>query len=408
MVGEARQPDGSSGPLDGYTVLDASRVLAGPFCAMQLGDLGADVIKIERPGAGDQTRGWRPPTYGDSDESAYFLSVNRNKRSVTLDLGTEDGQEIFRELAATADVLVENFRVGTLEEWGLGYDRLREANPGLVYAKLTGYGEWGPDRDRPAYDLVVQAEGGMMSVTGVEGGEPVRVGVAIADLAAGMYTTQAILAALLERAGSGGSGQKIDVSLFDSEVALLSYMAESYLATGDPPGRMGSRHPNIVPYQAFETRDGYVVVAVASEHIWPRFCAAIDREDLRDDPRFEDNESRVEHRDALETILAAELETYRTDDIVAVLTEHDVPATAVNDMAAVFDHPQVEARGMRRTVEHPSAGRIELPGIPMHLSASPATIRRPPPTLGQHTEAVLSELGYDQEAIAKLDGEGVI
>ena len=273
-------------PLDGVTVLDASRVLSGPFCTMQLGDLGAEVVKIERPDGGDQTRGWTPPTYGDSEASAYYLSINRNKRSVTLNLASERGRELFRELAVEADVLVENFRVGKMAEWGLGYEALREENPGLVYCSISGYGQDGPYSDRPAYDLLMQAEGGMMSITGEPGRPPVRVGVAIADIVAGMYATQSILAALLDRELSGGGGEYIDVSLFDSIVALQTYIASAYFATGDPPGRMGSGHPNIVPYRAFPTADGYVVVACASENLWPKFCEALDRPDLVDEDRF--------------------------------------------------------------------------------------------------------------------------
>ncbi|WP_254547049.1 CaiB/BaiF CoA transferase family protein [Halomarina pelagica] len=408
MVGEAERPSGDRGPLDGITVLDASRVLAGPFCTMQLGDLGADVVKIERPGEGDQTRGWHPPTYGDSGESAYYLSVNRNKRSVTLDLAGEAGQTVFRDLARNADVLVENFRVGTMESWGLGYEDLRAANPELVYCSLSGYGEWGPARDRPAYDIVVQGEAGMMSITGVEDGPPVRVGVAIADIGAGMYCTQAILAALFAREFGSAGGQKIDVSLFDGQVAWMTYMASNYFATGEPPGRMGSKHPTIAPYQAFLTRDGYVVVAVSSEHMWPRFCRAIDREDLVDDDRFAVNAKRVENRETLDALLDDELGEYTTDELVDRLDEAGVPATPVQDLEQVFDHEQVRARGMRQSIEHPTAGVVEMPGSPMHFSSTPATIRRAPPLLGEHTAEVLAEYGYSEAEIERLEADGVV
>jgi len=412
MVAEARDPEEEEGPLSGVTVVDASQVLVGPFCTMQLGDLGADVIKVERPGVGDQTRGWHPPTVGESDESAYYVSVNRNKRSVALNLQTEGGREALRTMAREADVFVENFRVGKTEEWGLGYEDLRAENPGLVYCALSGYGEWGPDRDRPAYDLVMQAEGGMMSITGVEGGAPVRVGVAIADIGAAMYATQAVLAALLERElgdGDGnGRGQKVDVSLFDGQVAWMSYMAQAYLATGDPPGRMGSRHPTIAPYQAFETADGYAVVAVASEAIWERFCAALDRPDLAADDRFATNTDRVEHREALEAELDPEFATRETGTVLDLLSSHDVPASDVRDMSDVFSNPQVRARGMLREVEHPTAGTVRLPGSPMFLSRTPTTVRRHPPLLGEHTEEVLREHGYDDGALAALRADDAI
>jgi crotonobetainyl-CoA:carnitine CoA-transferase CaiB-like acyl-CoA transferase len=395
-------------PLDGITVLDASRVLSGPFCTMQLGDLGADVVKIERPDGGDQTRGWTPPTYGDSEESAYYLSINRNKRSVTLNLASERGREVFRDLARQADVLVENFRVGKMAEWGLGYDDLRDGNPELVYCSVSGYGQDGPDSERPAYDLLMQAEGGMMSITGEAGRPPVRVGVAIADIVAGMYATQSILAALLDRELSGGGGEYIDVSLFDSIVALQTYMASSYFATGDPPGRMGSRHPNIVPYQAFPTADGYVVVACASENLWPKFCAALDRPDLADDDRFATNDDRVRNRDALEEILAPEIAEYTTEAATELFESHGVPASAVNDMADVFDHPQVAARGMRQSVAHPAAGEVEMPGSPMNFADLATVVARHPPQHGEHTEAVLDEFGYSSDEVEALRRDDVV
>ncbi len=395
-------------PLDGITVLDASRVLSGPFCTMQLADLGADVIKIERPGTGDQTRGWSPPTYGDSEESAYYLSINRNKRSLTLNLAIEEGRDVFREIARDSDVVVENFRVGKMEEWGLGYEDLREENPDLVYCKISGYGESGPDKHRPAYDLIMQAEGGMMSITGEAGSEPVRVGVAIADIGAGMYATQAILASLFRREFADAGGDRIEVSLFDTIVAWQTYMASYYFATDEPPGRMGSRHPTIAPYQAFPTEDDWVVVACASEHIWPRFCAALGREDLTDDERFATNERRVNNREALEEILTAEIGEYTTEEIVDVLHDHDVPATPVNDMADVFSHPQVEARNMRRSIDHPTAGSVEMPGTPMNFAEMLTAFDRHPPLLGEQTDEILGEFGFSDGEIEQFHDEDIV
>ena len=395
-------------PLEGITVLDASRVLSGPFCTMQLGDLGADVIKIERPGTGDQTRGWTPPTYGDSDASAYYLSINRNKRSMTLNLGSEDGREVFRDIACEADVVVENFRVGKMEEWGLGYEDLREENSELVYCKISGYGESGPQKHRPAYDLIMQAEGGMMSITGEEDSEPVRVGVAIADIGAGMYATQAILASLFRREFADAGGDRIEVSLFDTMVAWQTYMASYYFATGDPPERMGSRHPTISPYQAFPTTDDYVVVACASENIWPRFCRALDREDLTDDERFATNEDRVTNREALEEILTAEIREYTTDDIVTLLQDHDVPATPVNDMADVFSHPQVQARNMCREIEHPTVGAVEMPGTPMNFAGMRTAFDAHPPSLGEQTDEILAEYGYSAKDVAQFEANDIV
>ncbi|QLD89124.1 CoA transferase [Natronomonas salina] len=408
MVGEAKDAETNTGPLDGLTILDASRVLVGPFCTMQLGDLGADVVKVERPDGGDQTRGWHPPKYGDSEESAYYMSINRNKRSITLNLASEDGRDLFRELAAKADVVVENFRVGQMDKWGLGYEDLRAENPELIYCSLSGYGEWGPDSSRPAYDIIMQAEGGMMSITGPEDGPPVRVGVAIADIGAGMYAAQAILAALLDRELGDGTGQKIDVSLLDGQVAWMTYMASNYFATGDPPERMGSKHPTIAPYQAFPTTDGYVVVAVASENIWPRFCEAIDRADLLADERFERNSDRVNNRSALDAILEAELSEYTTEELLNRFDDHEVPASDVKDMDEVFDNPQVQARGMHRTVSHPSAGEVEMVGSPMHFSQTPTSIRQYPPELGEQTAAILRELGYSDAEIERFRDNDVL
>ncbi|MFW5911458.1 MAG: CaiB/BaiF CoA transferase family protein [Halolamina sp.] len=421
--------DDSTGPLDGVTVLDASRVLAGPFCGMQLGDLGADVIKVERPDGGDQTRHWTPPAFGE-DAGSYYASINRNKRSITLNLGSEAGRETFRDLAAEADVVLENFRVGKAAEWGIDYETIRESNPGVVFCSITGYGQTGPLAERPAYDLMMQAEAGMMSITGEEGRPPVRVGVAVADLAAGMYATQSILAALFRREFTGGAdragapddggadragapdaektGERIDVSLFDSLLAWLSYMATDAFASGESPTRMGSRHPNIAPYQAFETADGYVVVACASEAIWYRLCEALDRPDLVDDHRFEVNEKRVENRDELEAILTQEFADFTVDEVVELLQTNDVPVGRIRDVLDAFDDPQVEARDMRQRVPHPTAGEVQLPGSPMQFDEYTSTARRHPPLLGEHTEEVLADLGYSTDEIERLQQEGVV
>lgn len=409
MTGEAKTPATDVQPLESITVLDATRVLAGPFATMQLGDLGAEIIKIERPAAGDQTRGWKPPTYQGSDESAYYLSTNRNKRSVTIDLSTDEGRSIFRRLAVEADVLVENFRVGKMEEWNLGYQSLKQDNPGLIYAKISGYGEWGPDKDRPAYDIIMQAEGGLMSITGEEGGAPVRVGVAIADLGAGHYAVQGILAALLFREfDDQGRGQKIDVSLLDGQAAWMSYMAQYYFATGTPPKRMGSKHPTIAPYQAFPTRDGYIVVAVASENIWPRFCQAIDRDDLRDDDRFATNSDRVKNRDELESILREEMETHETRELLDLFSEYGVPASDVKDMASVYNNPQILERGMKASIDHPQIEGFEMPGSPMNFSVTPTAEHSHPPSLGEDTTEVLTEYGFTEEEIEYFEQNDIV
>ncbi len=408
MVGEAKHPSGETGPLDGITVLDLSRVLVGPFCTMQLGDLGANVIKIERPGVGDTTRQWKPPTYGDSDESAYYLSVNRNKQSIALDLSTEAGREIVTRIAAEADVLVENFRVGRMAEWGLDYATLHEECPHLIYCAISGFGEWGPDRDEPAYDITMQARGGLMSITGIEDGPPVRVGVALADIGAGMYATQAILAALFARERGNGVGQKIDVSLLDGQAAWMSYQAVNYFATGTPPGRMGSKHPNIVPYRAFETADGYVVVACTTDSFWERLCNAIDRPHLFAQDRFASNAGRVANRGELEPMLEETFRSLSTADAIDRLSSHDVPVSEVKDMRGVFEDPQILARGMRQSIDHPTIDDLDVPGSPMHFSRTPTTVRRHPPRLGEHTTEVLEEYGVSKRELQRLRSVGAI
>jgi len=290
----------------------------------------------------------------------------------------------------------------------LGYEDLKPDNPDLVYCKISGYGETGPDKHRPAYDLIMQAEGGMMSITGEPDSEPVRVGVAIADIGAGMYATQAILASLFRREFGDAGGERIEVSLFDTMVAWQTYMASYYFADGEPPGRMGSRHPTIAPYQAFPTKDDWVVVACASEHIWPRFCAALDRDDLADDDRFVTNEKRVNNREELEAILTAEIETYTTDEIVEILHDHDVPATAVNDMADVFSHRQVEARNMRRSIDHPTVGEVEMPGTPMNFAGMATAFDRHPPLLGEQTDEILAEFGYSAADIESFHENDIV
>jgi formyl-CoA transferase len=396
----------NSGPLDGIRVLDLTRVLAGPYCAMFLGDLGAEVIKIEQPGVGDDTRGWGPPFTGG--ESAYFLCVNRNKKSVAIDLKAQEGIALLRLLAERADVLIENFRPGTMERLGLGDKDLRAANPRLIYASLSGFGADGPMSDVPGYDLIVQAWGGLMSITGQPDGEPTKVGVAIIDLVAGLMLGKSIAAALFAREKIG-IGQKIDTSLLEAEVACLINVGSNYLVEGSIPGRWGNAHPSIVPYQTFKTADGYLVIGVASEGIWRRFCQAVGRAEWAEDSRFEKNSNRVENRSLLIGLLAEIFLGRSTDEWLKILNSAEVPCAPVQTVDQVFKAPQVLHREMLVEVEHPTAGTVPMAGIPVKFSATPASVRLPPPLLGQHTEEVLkSWLGMVDKEISELKRKTVI
>ena len=393
------------GPLDGVRVLDLTRVLAGPYCTMFLGDLGAEVVKVEQPGVGDDTRGWGPPFAGG--ESAYFLCVNRNKKSIAIDLKSTEGIAVLRRLAAAADVLIENFRPGTMERLGLGEKELRASNSGLIYASLSGFGADGPMSDVPGYDLIVQAWGGLMSITGTPDGEPTKVGVAIIDLVAGLMLGKSIAAALFAREKLG-VGQKIDTSLLEAEVACLINVGSNYLIEGKIPGRWGNAHSSIVPYQSFKTADGYLVIGVASEAIWRRFCQAIGRAQLADDARFAKNANRVANRATLISILAELFLTSDSETWLRLLNHAEVPCAPVQTIDQVFNAPQVRHREMLVEVPHPTAGPVRMAGIPVKFSATPASVRLPPPLLGQHTEEVLSSwLGMEQEEIAKLKRKGV-
>jgi formyl-CoA transferase len=394
------------GPLSGVRVLDLTRVVAGPYCSMFLGDLGAEVVKIEQPGAGDDTRGWGPPFAGG--ESAYYLCINRNKQSLTLDLKSKRAVELLRQLVKAADVIIENFRPGTMERLGLGEKELREINPRLIYASLTGFGADGPMSDWPGYDLIVQAWGGLMSVTGTPDGEPVKVGVAIVDLVAGLMLGKAITAALFAREKIG-VGQRIDTSLLEAEVASLINVGSNYLVGGKVPTRWGNAHPNIVPYQNFQTADGYLVIGVASEVIWKRFCEAIGQSDLIDDPRFAENSKRVENRSALIALLSEMFLERPNNTWFTLLTDAEVPCAPVQTIDQVFQAPQVLQRDMLIEVDHPTAGKVRMAGIPVKFSVTPATVRMPPPLLGEHNDAILRTwLGMSADSIDELKKEKVI
>jgi formyl-CoA transferase len=400
-------------PLEGIRVLDLSRALAGPYCTMMLGDLGADVIKVERPEAGDDSRAWGPPFVGEPygpypGESAYFVSANRNKRSITVNLQSAEGQGIVRRLALMSDVLVENYRTGTLEKLGLGYSDLSVLHPGLVYCSVSGYGRTGPCSDWPGYDFVLQAEGGLMGITGPEEGPPYRVGIPIVDIATGMFSATAILAALRVRDLSG-QGQLVDVSLLDSEVALLANVASNYLVGGQEHRRLGNRHPSITPYEAFPARDRWFALAVANEGQWAVLCDVAGRPDLRQDPRFATNAARVAHRQALRQELEAAFAARDAGDWLAVLREAGLPCGPINTIPDVFAHPQAEARQLTVEADHPTAGRLRFCGFPYKLGTTPAVVHRPPPTLGQHTREVLGELlGYGAPEVDEVAARGVI
>jgi crotonobetainyl-CoA:carnitine CoA-transferase CaiB-like acyl-CoA transferase len=393
------------GPLDGITVLDFTRVLSGPYCTMILADLGARVIKIEHPVRGDDTRHWGPPFIGK--ESAYFLSVNRNKESLTLDFKHADGQKILEALLARADVLVENFRPGTLEAVGLHAAALRARHPRLIYCSISGYGHTGPRREEAGYDAVIQAEGGLMSITGDADGPPYRLGVAISDIVAGMFAAHGVLAALYAREKSG-AGQVVDIGMLDGAAALLTYQAGNYFTTGEAPQRLGNRHPTIVPYEVFHASDGEVVIAVGNDPIWRRFCQTAGLDALADDERFANNRARVAHYDELKAVLERTFASRTRDQWVRLLREAGIPCGLVRDVPEVLADPQLKERAMIAELHHPTVGPITVIGSPIKLSATPPSIRTAPPTLGQHRESILAELGYDRQSIVALQTAGVI
>ncbi len=409
------------GALTGVRVLDLSRVLAGPWCTQTLADLGAEVIKIERPPSsnhpgGDDTRGWGPPFLPDRDgrdtaEAAYFLGANRNKRSVTIDIAHPEGQALVRRLAADCDVLVENYKVGDMARYGLDATTLRGLFPRLVYCSITGYGQTGPYAANAGYDYAVQGMGGLMSVTGERddrpGGGPQKVGVAVADLFTGMYATVAILAALRHRDLSG-EGQVVDMALLDAQVAMLANLGANYLVTGVAPQRAGNAHQNIVPYQVFEVADGHLILAVGNDAQFERFCAEAGCPELAADPRYAQNANRVRHRETLVPQLAERLLSRSRADWLAALDAAKVPCGPINDLADVFADPQVIARNMTAQVAHPHNDALRLVASPMKLSATPVTLRRAPPLLGQHTDEVLAESGLDGAERARLRALGVI
>jgi formyl-CoA transferase len=387
-------------PLSGYRVLDLSRILAGPYCTMILGDQGAEVIKVERPDSGDDTRSWGPPFAGG--ESAYYLCCNRNKKSIAVDLKHPSGAELVRELAKVSDVLVENFTPGLTQRFGLDYETLRGINPRLVYASITAYGQDGPYRDRPGYDMVLSAVGGLMWITGERDGNPCKVGVAITDVLTGIYASGAITAALLWRERSG-RGQYLDISLLDAQVSALANIASNYLVAGQEATRWGTAHESIIPYQVFRTKDRPIAIAVANQKLWVNFCKLVGRPQWLEDPRFESNPKRVEHREVLLPLID-ELMAQRTcDEWMEVFVEAAIPCGPVNDMEHLFADPQVLHRAMIAEVPHPTIGSLRLTGTPIKYSETPATIRRHPPLLGEHTDEVLAEvLEYQPERIEVL------
>ena len=393
--------------LENICVIDLTRVLAGPYCTMMLGDLGADIIKIEVPGRGDDTRHWGPP-FTKGGESAYYLSANRNKRSMTLNLKSEQGLEILKKLIAKGDVLVDNFKTGTLSRWGLDYETLQEIRPGLIYCTVTGYGYTGPYSSRPGYDLIVQATGGFMSITGPENGDPSRAGVAIADISTGMFAANAILAALYSREQTG-KGQRIDMSLLDSQVALLSYAATNYFVSGSITNRLGNAHPNIVPYQSFKARDMHFVLAVGNDKQWEILCKSINKPEWIDDKKYSTNAVRVNNRKVLIDHLSKLFATQNAKYWLDIFDEVGLPSGPINELDKVFENEQIKSRDMRIELPHSIDNKVTLLNSPIKIPTSTTKPHKAPPTLGEHTEEILQEkIGVDQDTVAKLRNEGIL
>ena len=402
-----------AGPLQGFRVLDLSRILAGPWASQMLADLGAEVIKIERPGSGDDTRAWGPPYMPDESaeattESAYFHGANRGKQSLCIDMGKPRGQALIRDLAKHSDVLIENFKVGGLARYGLDYDSLKTVNSKLVYCSITGFGQTGPYATRAGYDFMIQAMGGMMSVTGEADGQPMKIGVALADVLTGLYAANAIQAALIHQRETG-QGQYIDMALLDVQVATLANQAMNYLATGNSPRRLGNAHPNIVPYQAFQTADGHIILAVGNDAQFERFCDLAEVPELAADERFRKNSDRVGHRETLVPQITAIMQSKTSADWLEQLNARGIPCGPINDLEQVFADPQVQHRGLQLELEHPVAGKVASVANPIRLSQTPIEYDLAPPLLGQHTDAVLQRiLGLDADAITELRHNAII
>lgn len=405
-----------AGPLSHLRILDLSRVLAGPWASQNLADLGAEVIKIERPKVGDDTRAWGPPFLQDEEgidtvETAYYLCANRGKKSVTLDIASDQGQAIVRSMVAQCDVVIENFKVGDLKRYGLAYDDLKIIKPNLIYCSITGFGQDGPLQSQAGYDFMIQGTGGLMSITGdpdeMPGGGPKKVGIPLADLMTGMYATVAILAALMRRDRDGG-GEYIDMALLDCQVATLSNQGQNYLISGKIPRRYGNAHPNVVPYQAFPTVDGHIIIAIGNDHQFSKFCQEAGEPLLARDPRFLTNADRVRNRDVIVTEVARIVKQRTTSQWLATLGPLGVPCGPINNMEQTFAHPQVQHRKMKLEMDHPSSGKVTLIANPIRFTRHPIVYDRPPPVLGQHTDEVLAGLGLGEANIASLRAAGIV
>ncbi len=393
-------------PLEGLRVVELTRVLSGPYCTMQLGDMGAEVIKVEQPGKGDDTRAFAPPYQGD--QAAYFLSINRNKKSITLDMKSEAGKAVLWRLIERSDILVENFRPGAMDRLGFGYKAVEKRRPAIVYASISGFGQTGPQTDRPGYDVIVQGEAGIMDITGPQNGAPYKVGAAIGDLVSGLYAVQGILAALYA-AKATGRGQHVDISMYEAVASLLTFNAGIYFATGEPPRRRGNAHPTIVPYETFEAADGWINLGVANDDLWQRFCRAADRPDLAADPLYLEAADRVRNRDELVPLVRALVKERTRDDWMARLDKAGVPAGAIRTVGEVCDSDLLKARDMIAQMEHASAGAVKAVKNAVHLSATPLDAYAAPPQLGQHTREVLTGLlGYSLADAEKLARDGVV